>query len=90
MVAENIRNRTVQLNTYYPLGAAELFYDKNKYRVKATGEFRPPKNGEWYLSGAIVEAYRAHVDLSTPYHIGKLVSGKTVTRWVPDETVSDS
>ena len=24
-----------------------------------TGEYRPPKAGEWFLSGAIVEAYKA-------------------------------
>lgn len=34
-----------------------------------TGEFRAPRKGEWYLSGAIPEAYRAPNDLSTPYHI---------------------
>lgn len=34
-----------------------------------TGEFRTPKKGEFYLSGAIVEAYRAQNDLSTAYHI---------------------
>lgn len=37
-----------------------------------TGEVRPPKRGEWYLSGAIVEGYKAPNDLSTPYHIAKL------------------
>lgn len=34
-----------------------------------TGEHRPPKAGEWYLSGAIPEAWRAPNDLTTPYHI---------------------
>lgn len=38
-----------------------------------TGEVRPPRKGEWYLSGAIVTAYRAHGSLSTSYHIAKLV-----------------
>lgn len=38
-----------------------------------TGEFRAPKCGEWYLSGAVPEAYRAENDLSTRYHILKLV-----------------
>lgn len=32
-----------------------------------TGEHRPPKKGEWFLSGAIVEAYQAPNDLSAPY-----------------------
>jgi hypothetical protein len=37
-----------------------------------TGEYRPPRAGEWYLSGCYVEAYRAPNDLSTSYHIAKL------------------
>jgi len=48
-------------------------------RAKATGEFREPKAGEWYLSGAIVEAYRAPYDLTnSQYHIAKLVRVKMV------------
>lgn len=41
-----------------------------------TGEKRCPKKGEWYLSGAIIEAYRAPNDLSTPFHIARLVRTK--------------
>ena len=41
--------------------------------ARRTGNYREPKAGEWYLSGAIVEAYRAPNDLSTPYHIARLV-----------------
>ena len=37
---------------------------------------RCPKKGEWYLSGAIIEAYRAPNDLSTPFHIATLVKTK--------------
>ena len=49
-------------------------------RVKAiyTGEKRPPRKGEWFLSGGIIEAYRASNDLNVPYHIAKLVKTKTV------------
>jgi hypothetical protein len=36
------------------------------YRVVGT---RPPKKGEWYLSGAILEAWRAPNDLTTAYQI---------------------
>ena len=36
------------------------------------GEFRPPRAGEWYLSGCYVEAYRAPNDLSTNHHIAAL------------------
>lgn len=42
-------------------------------RARATGEFRNPTAGEWFLSGAIVEAYHATCDLSTPYNIAELV-----------------
>jgi hypothetical protein len=37
------------------------------------GEFRSPKRGEWYLSGNPAEAWKAPNDLSTPFHILKLV-----------------
>lgn len=38
-------------------------------RFKKIGEFRTPKNGEWYLSGALPHAYMARADLNTKYHI---------------------
>jgi hypothetical protein len=38
-------------------------------RYKATGEFRLPLRGEYFLSGAIVVAYRAPNDLPSPYWI---------------------
>lgn len=47
-------------------------------RVKPIGEFRPPRKGEWYLSGAKPEGYVALNDLSTSYHIGELVRIRTV------------
>ncbi len=37
--------------------------------VKMTGEFRAPKRGEFYLSGAIPEAYEAPNDLSQEFYI---------------------
>lgn len=42
-----------------------------------TGVKRPPKKGEWYLSGAQVQAYRAPNDLGTSYPIAKLVAVET-------------
>jgi hypothetical protein len=42
-------------------------------KAKWTGEKRPPKRGEWYLSGAEIAAYCAPNDLTTPYHIATLV-----------------
>ncbi len=47
-----------------------------------TGEFRRPKKGEWFLSGAVGEAYRAPNDVSKDYYIGKLVKFKKVTTMV--------
>lgn len=38
-----------------------------------TGEIRAPKKGEWYLSGAIIEAWKAPHDLTMKFHIAKLV-----------------
>ena len=44
--------------------------------VAWTGETRPPLKGEWYLSGAIVEGYRAHNDYASPYPIARLVKAQ--------------
>lgn len=52
--------------------------DRTK-RVETIGEFRPPMKGEWYISGAIPEAYRAGFDLSTSYDIGRLVTVEVIT-----------
>jgi len=54
---------------------------KKFIKAKATGEKRPPKAGEWYISGAIPEAYRAPNDLSQKHVIARLV----VTRIVETE-----
>lgn len=64
------------MKNLYPLAefCREAYnYNQAYLRAKPTGEFRPPKKGEWYLSGAIVEAYRALNDLSSSYHIAKIV-----------------
>lgn len=47
--------------------------------AKRTCEFRAPKKGEWYLSGAIPVAYRAPNNLSMEFHIMRLVIVKRVT-----------
>jgi hypothetical protein len=49
------------------------------FRVVSTGEKRPPRKGEWYLSGAIITGYRAPNDLSAQFHIARLVRVKTET-----------
>jgi len=47
-------------------------------RIVWTGEKRAPKKGEWYLSGAIIQGYKAFHDMDAPYHIGRLVRVETV------------
>lgn len=42
---------------------------KRKQRYRATGEFRKPRAGEYYLSGAIITAYYTLFDLGTNYWI---------------------
>ena len=76
------------MTKYYGLASEHRFYfwhrgirPKHPHVIRATksGEFRVPKKGEWFLSGAIVEAYLAHNDyLSTKYHIAKIVIVKEV------------
>lgn len=46
-------------------------------KVVKTGSYLCPKKGEWYLSGAIPEGYKAYNDLDTPYYICKLVKTQT-------------
>lgn len=54
-------------------------YHAGKMMIEYTGEKRPPKRGEWFLSGAIVEGYQAMHDMTTSYHIGVLVETETIT-----------
>lgn len=62
---------------FIPAGSSGLMADRYFYRKVA---FRAPKKGEWYLSGAIVAAYRAPNDLTTEYHIvEKIARAKRIT-----------
>jgi hypothetical protein len=63
----------------FPLASPySVIGSRRDVRVKYTGEKRPPKKGEYYLSGAIVEGYLAPSDLSYPCHIGTLVRVRLV------------
>jgi hypothetical protein len=54
-----------------------LFTDHgHRQRYKATGEFRKPKAGEFFLSGAIIGAYLAPNDLPFEYWIAAPVQVK--------------
>jgi hypothetical protein len=58
-------------------------------RAQFTGEFRRPRKGEWYLSGAIVEAYLALNDMTTPYHIARIVlTERTIKETIIGEVTS--
>ena len=68
------RNKLYPLLDYHPERKhAVSGVIKGQVMAKYSGEKRCPKKGEWYLSGAIIGAYKAPNDLSTPYHIAKLV-----------------
>ena len=47
--------------------------DRRHVRALFTGHVRPPRQGEWYLSGAILEAYMARVDMTEARPIARLV-----------------
>lgn len=47
-----------------------------------TGEKRPPKAGEWFISGAIPEAYRMPNDSTQAHHIARLIKYRTETRCI--------
>ncbi len=51
-------------------------YHAQALRAAPTGEIRPPKKGEWYISGAIIEAYQAPSDLTASYRIARIVRVK--------------
>ncbi len=46
--------------------------DRIGVRAVATGEHRPPRQGEWFLSGSYIKPFRAESDLPTAYNIAKL------------------
>lgn len=76
----------LRVGELYPVADEELSavpgdWERKAARVRATGEYRAPKAGEWWLSGAIVEGYHSPYDLRDPQHIGVLVRGETVTMW---------
>lgn len=57
---------------YYPL-AEEYSSLKNIFKARSLEVTRTPRRGEWYLSGAITEAYCAPNDLNIAYPIAELV-----------------
>jgi len=54
---------------------------QQNFKAIKTGEYRAPKKGEWYLSGAIPEAWKAKNDLSSKYFILKIVKVEKLTTY---------
>lgn len=80
------RDDLYHLAEFYPgMSAGE----QGNLRAQWTGEKRPPRKGEWFLSGAIVEAYRSYNDLDTPYHIARIVRVKVEVVTTITETLED-
>ena len=61
-----------------PLPAGRTYADT---AALATDERRPPRAGEWFLSGAVVEAYRARHNMATRCTIAVLVGARTTITW---------
>jgi hypothetical protein len=73
-----------RLRDYYP-GDRPLHAPNPRFMAVKTGEFRAVRAGEWYLSGAIPEAYRAQADLAESRDILRVVEVETVTTIVVKE-----
>jgi len=67
-----------------PWPNGKRIYDPHNIKAVMIGEFRSPKQNEWYISGAIPEAYRAYTDYNeeSKYQIAKLVRTKTITETI--------
>jgi hypothetical protein len=56
-------------------------YTRRHIAAVWNGEKRWPKKGEWYLSGAVVTAYKAPNDLNMSFHIARIVRIKQTVNW---------
>lgn len=54
-------------------GEMPMTRDRGK-RYVMTGEHRPPRAGEFYISGAVPCAYLARHDLTSPYRIAREIA----------------
>lgn len=55
----------------YPFAAGESQAGDGARSAQFTGEIRPPMKGEYFLSGAMIEAYLAVADMPEPRPIGR-------------------
>ena len=69
--------------TFYPLvdfHPLKLEYPRG-LKARWIREFRTPKKGEWYLSGAIIEAYQAKRDMHSPFYIAQILIVESVASY---------
>lgn len=71
---------------YYPVVDKPTY--NGHYRATHAGEFRAPLKGEYYLSGAIPEAYKAPNDLADPFWIMNIFEVTVETIQVVKEVLS--
>lgn len=62
---------------YYP--GEHSYATRPRQMFVKTGEFRAPRKGEFYLSGAIPCAYRAPNNFTQPYHIMRAIPDRRKT-----------
>ena len=68
--------------------AKPCHFDKIGMCFYEAGDFRKPRKGEFYLSGAIVQAWRAPMDCLADYRVVRPTHhAKQVMRWVEGEKV---
>lgn len=69
-----MKHQTTASKKLYPVAnGLSVIPPRNDIMAEGTGEYRCPMKGEYYLSGAIVEAWKAPNDLTSPYWIAKRV-----------------
>ncbi len=66
-------NSQLEPNALYPLAFPQSLGTMAIW----TGDTREPRKDEWFLSGAVIEAYQAINDMTTVYPIAKLVAVET-------------
>lgn len=65
----------------------QTYTSRAHMRFYEVTEFRCPKKGEWFISGAPAGVYKTNNDLSTEYLIAKPgARAKCETRWVIDDS----
>lgn len=64
-------------------------HSDNAIMAIKSDQFRCPKKGEWYLSGALPKAYRSPNDLTNEYRIATIVRVKKETNYNITEYCGD-